>query len=990
MWYKKVKAQWILLLIMYTTFAEGQNWKMLNPPAGLFNGNIHTLAIDSTGNCFAAGSFKNNANGYFVAGWDGESWKPVGTGDHALKANAVIRCIANDKSGNLYAAGDFSNTSGYYSIAKWDGNSWLELGESAALNLNGPINSLFVSGNGNLYAAGAFTDSLNEYYLAKWDGVKWTTLTLANQGLFVSGAVHTMVVDNRDHIFIAGDFKNANGEYFVAEWDGTTWNEVGRNSALHANGKIKCIKTDSSGNLYAAGEFTNIRGHYLVARWNDTLWSEVGGFDNGIKANGSIYALAISPDGKIYAGGVGTNEYGNTNLMQWNGVAWNEVFNVGYIINGAIQVIEVDNSGSVFAAGSFKNDGNQNYVAKWNGELMMELGKQGRYFPDNNGIKKIAVDSKGIVYAVASSNPYDDDHIESWDGKTWKILGGDSAKLLVDHNAVGLVTDLSGNLYVSGNFTNDSGKYYIAKWDGYKWSELGASEDPIRIFEPITLLTHDDRGNIYAAGAFGDSSEFVYTILRWNEHGVYYYPYTDRMPCSIVADSLGNVFTGTTGRDENGKYYVVKTNENGSVILGKEDNALNAASPITSLALDKKGFLIAGSANNGGVNGYGDFATKWDGYRWSAADSSLNDVYKSGYITSMVSDKHGYVFAASSTASNSKFTVARWDGMIWSELGTPYFFNSLIESVATDMADNIYAAGLFNGDYNQRTVAGCNLMNFQIEQPQISPALSQFCTSDSIKTFLITNYPLNPFVVITVNLDGKELPVSNNHSFSIHPSEILEGIHELKIVYKYHDDTTTFLSSFFITSPSMPKVALDANFTTINDDEPVILTARNLQGGGKNPGFTFSRDKEMSLILQTESPDSILNINARQLHAGINNVYVRMRTSDNCYSVQTSIDSIEIVRNPSSGITDPDFPDSKIYALPNPFQQLLTLNGLQLTKSYTVSIRNSAGLLVYNETVTNATSLNIDIQMQAGIYWLTIFDNKKNRVLGSKTMIKSF
>ena len=988
--YNLFKTPWVILLLFYTTCAEGQNWKMLNPPPGLFNSDIHTLAIDTAGNCFAAGSFKNYTNEYFVAKWNGESWEPLGTGNHALKANNVIRCIAADKSGSIYAAGDFTNTSGHYSIAKWDGNSWLELGGDSALNPNGPVNTLFISGNGNLYAAGAFTDSLNEYYLAKWDGVKWSKFTLANQGLFDSGTVYTMVVDNRDHIFIAGDFKNVNGEYFVAEWDGTTWSEVGGNSALHANGKIKSIRTDSSGNIYAAGEFTNIQGHYQVVKWNGSFWAEVGGIENGIKSNGSIYALAISSDGKIFAGGVGTNEYGNTNLMQWNGFAWNEVFNVGYLVNGAVQAIEVDSSGSVFAAGSFENDGSQNYVAKWNGGSMLELGKQGRYFPANNGIKKIAVDSKGIVYAVAGFYPYDDDHIESWDGKTWRIPGGDSAKLLVDHNAVCMTTDLSGNLYVSGNLKNEKGKYYIAKWDGNKWSELEDNGNPIRIVEPITLLTHDSRGNIYATGAFGDSSEYVYTILRWNERGVYYYPYTAGMPVSIVADSSGNVFTGTTDRDENGKYYVVKTNENGSLILGKEDNALNAASPITSLALDKNGSLIAGSANNGGVNGYGDFAAKWDGYRWSAADSSLSAVYKNGYITSMTSDQYGYVYAASSTTSNSKFTVARWDGTMWSEVGTPYFFNSLIESVAADAAGNIYAAGIFNGEDNQRTVAGCDLMNIQIEQPQISSALNQFCTSDSIRTFFISNYPGNSLVDVSVNLDNNELLLAANHSFTINPAELLTGTHVLKVVYVYYDDTTSLLSSFFITSPSLPKVALEANFTTSNNDDPIILKAKNLQGGGKVPGFTFSLDKEMSMILQTESPDSIFNLNVRLLHAGINKVYVRMRTSDNCYSLQTRIDSIEIIRNPSVGITDPDYPDSKIYTFPNPFQHLVMINGLQLSKSYTVSIRNSSGLLVYNKTLTNATGLDINIQVPAGTYWLTIFDNKKNRLLGSSTIIKIF
>src|SRR5690348_7727328 len=146
-------------LIAFAIRTQAQNWKELNPPPNIFNNSILSIAIDYGNNIYAAGNFKNSANEYVVAKWNGTSWTELGLGNNTLKANNVINCITLDKAGNLYASGGFTNNTGNYSIAKWNGISWSEVGGSNPLNPNGLIYTMTVDDQNNLYAAGGFTDS---------------------------------------------------------------------------------------------------------------------------------------------------------------------------------------------------------------------------------------------------------------------------------------------------------------------------------------------------------------------------------------------------------------------------------------------------------------------------------------------------------------------------------------------------------------------------------------------------------------------------------------------------------------------------------------------------------------------------------------------------------------------------------------------------------------------------------------------------------------
>ncbi len=695
------------VLVTLTNILQAQTWKEVNPPPNIFNNSILSISTDSVGNLYAAGKFKNINNEYVVAKWNGSSWAELGAGNNALKAKNAINAIVIGASGNIYAAGSFTNTTGNISIVKWNGASWSELGGTInPLNPNGTVYAMTSDQQGNIYAAGSFTDSSGNGYVAKWNGTTWSRLGFAPGILKGNDLIYSLTTAKSGGVYAAGRLTNAINKYCVAKWNNSTWEELGGAVPLNANDYITCINTDNTGNVYAGGAFRNTAGDYYIAKWNGVDWAEVGSGTNTLKANGPINEIVISGAGMIYAGGFGTNTNGNTNLVYWNGTSWNEVTNFGYAINSTIHTICLDKSGNVYTAGDFKNSGAHNYVAKWDGDMVGEVGGSGTNLKINNGIYNIAVDSKRQVYATGNFGyPTQYIYIAHWNGKTWKELGGDSASLrFTDYLNVSMTTDLSGNLYVGGNFTNQNGKHYIAKWDGTAWSELGDPANPIKIYESISLLTTDKAGNVYAAGAFGDGDGYRYTIMKWDGASWYLYPYLQGAPSSLFVDNSGNIFAGNTTPDENGKYYVEKINTNGVTRLGTGANALNSATKITAIAVDRNGNVLASGLNNAGYSPHNKFVAKWDGTTWSTAGAN-SGTYADGYVSSMIADNAGNVYAASATNGNGYFSVAKWDGNNWNELGPHYFFNSNVHSIAKDVNGNVYAGGLFGNTYGEHYVA---------------------------------------------------------------------------------------------------------------------------------------------------------------------------------------------------------------------------------------------------------------------------------------------
>jgi len=276
-------------------------------------------------------------------------------------------------------------------------------------------------------------------------------------------------------------------------------------------------------------------------------------------------------------------------------------------------------------------------------------------------------------------------------------------------------------------------------------------------------------------------------------------------------------------------------------------------------------------------------------------------------------------------------------------------------------------------------------------QPVVSGLQLNYCGNLGVQKIKVLNLPASTAnITITAKLDATVLTIAADSTVSFTVSSLAAGTHNLTITYSNVTDTKTTTAGFTVTAAATPDVNLLASITNVvNLADPVTITAANASGGGKDPLFTFAWNNSFTNIIQTESSNNILSITPSSLALGDNKVFVKMKTSESCYTVQTNIDSITIRRDMSTGITDIDNPGQVITVYPNPVKGPITIDGLSTAKTYTFNLVNLQGQIVFTKRVVNQSKINITgFNGATGTYWLTIYDEKRNRLLGSVKLLK--
>lgn len=278
--------------------------------------------------------------------------------------------------------------------------------------------------------------------------------------------------------------------------------------------------------------------------------------------------------------------------------------------------------------------------------------------------------------------------------------------------------------------------------------------------------------------------------------------------------------------------------------------------------------------------------------------------------------------------------------------------------------------------------------------PQLQGLKTAWCSTAGAQAIKITNLPGDTSQThVLVRLDGAELPVNiADSTFTINAGTLPVGTHNIIVQYTNTAGASADTTHFTINTAVTPIVKLSSDVTnTPLLPSPVNLTATNTAGGGISPKYTFAKDRAFTNILQAQSSDSTLRILSTSLSIGANKIYVRMLTSDSCYTTQTAVDSITIYRLAGSGIVDPDNPHQVIHILPNPFYNWLILTGLNSSKTYLITLRRSNGSLVLQRQVTNASYYQIYSPASSpGIYYLSVYDKTKERMLGTVRLLKIF
>lgn len=291
-------------------------------------------------------------------------------------------------------------------------------------------------------------------------------------------------------------------------------------------------------------------------------------------------------------------------------------------------------------------------------------------------------------------------------------------------------------------------------------------------------------------------------------------------------------------------------------------------------------------------------------------------------------------------------------------------------------------------DYNLPVITNLHQTTLVIvkpDQPSISGIQSTNCRNAGSLTATLDNFPTaTSGTTVTASINGTPVTV-NNGSITINTTALNAGENKLEVVYTNTSGTSTAFVKFTIVEPVTPDLTLSATAVNITDQSPpVTITVSAQTGGGSQPLFTFAKDKSFSSIIQGESTTNSITLQPSVFVTGDNKIYVRMKTSATCYSDQYGLDSILIVKSTPTGIIDPEFPNSKISIGPNPFKGSIHIRGLQPIKTYLLKLVNTSGQVIWQGRVKNAAGFVIEgVGFPAGLYWLHLTDEKKQKQLGS-------
>jgi uncharacterized delta-60 repeat protein len=772
------------------TFSDA-DWASMGGIPGA-NHNIHALAVDGSGNLYAAGEFTaiGTVLASRIAKWNGSVWSALGPGmDSTVYALTV-------SGSDLYAGGWFTTAGGVSAnnIAKWNGSGWSALGSG----VGGIVRALAVSG-GDLYAGGDFSAAGGTnigHGIAKWNGSAWSAL-----GTGMNGGVYALTVSGSD-LYAGGNFSTAGGTdigHGVAKWNGSAWSALGSG----VGGIVRALAVSGS-ELYAGGEFTTAggTGANYIAKWSGSAWSALG---SGM--GHYVYALTVS-GGDLYAGGVFATAGGVSAICiaKWNGSAWSAL---GTGMNAHVRAL-VASGGGLYVGGQFTMAGGANIgrgIAKWNGSGWSALGSGVNYHVHALAVSGSDLYAGGDFSWAGGSNA---NHIAKWNGSGWSALGSGL-------NGIPLALAVSGDdLYAGGEFTMAGGvsANYIAKWNGSAWSALGSGMNGV-----VRALAVSG-SVLYAGGEFtmagGVSANY---IAKWNGSAWSALGSGMSGPVRALAVSGSDLYAGGSFFTAGGvsANRIAKWNGSAWSALGT-----GLGDTVYALAVSGSDLYAAGLFSMGATS----HIAKWNGSGWSGLGSGVS----SPALALAVSGSDLYAGGHFSTAGGTTVNgIAKWNGSAWSALGSGV--DNVVIALAASGSD-LYIGGAF-------TMAGGKMEAF-LARGDISPDAPMLEAGSAMAVFgtsATLNGTVNPNGTTTTAQFEYGLTTSYGETASVTLSPD-NGITAQDVSANLTDLTPGTLYHYRLTASNAGGTSstADATFTTLSNNANLINLV--LSNGTLAPSFS--------------------------------------------------------------------------------------------------------------------------------------------------------
>lgn len=520
---------------IHTTTNLGISWSILSPRFS--NVDVRSFVRDHHGHLFAA----TEGEGIFRSTDDGTTWVLP---DSSLAGWTVFEIVVDSTANILYAAG----SGGYLLRSTDDGGNW------AVLPAPGPYR-LAVSPNGNLYGGALPTEwSPGGVFRSTDHGESWTPSLLGSYAI-----VNGLATDSGGAIFVGlNDDRNLEGQIYRSLDDGESW-------ALASEGLLKSriisLSRDSRGYIWSGST-----GGVCRSTDRGTTWEQL---NKGLPYY-PLEAVCVDSLGYIYAGGHGHSYMGNGILYRStnDGLAWTTSASISQPIY--VTSLGVRPDGAVFG-GTAREYGSPNYTLIRSTDHGESWSLHGRFLSDAYAL---AFDLNGDILSGTAGGgvlrlPND--------GENWAATG----LSILNMWCYALAVDPAGRMYAGVSEYDSSMHRSTDGGDTWMRSDSGLG------LQTVLSVAADGSGHVYA-GTYNAG------IFRSSDHGI---SWSNSMPYSWPVNALainqtGEVFAGT-GRGRVFRKRIGATDQWEDISGGL------VATSITSLALDRDGYLVAGTVMNG-------------------------------------------------------------------------------------------------------------------------------------------------------------------------------------------------------------------------------------------------------------------------------------------------------------------------------------------------------------------------------------------------------
>lgn len=198
--------------------------------AGSQNTQGNDISIDTSGNVYYVGNYKNTSGGFggFIAKYNSSGtlqWqKTLNDGNTAANQNTYIYGCTIDTSGNIYICGEYKNASAGQNIfiAKYNTSGTIQWQRSLTTSLSASLQinrsySISIDSSNNLYICGSILTAQRGGFIAKYDSsgtIQWQREIYGNVSSDFDS--YGITIDKNQNIYIVGYVVQINGPLYLS------------------------------------------------------------------------------------------------------------------------------------------------------------------------------------------------------------------------------------------------------------------------------------------------------------------------------------------------------------------------------------------------------------------------------------------------------------------------------------------------------------------------------------------------------------------------------------------------------------------------------------------------------------------------------------------------------------------------------------------------------------------------------------------------------